>query len=82
MAFPRPGHAPFQGRRVEAWSRPARLRAARKGLALKRQRAAPGLGMLGRIGMTDLEITPVAQHRPRDAGELIGKRNREVIDLQ
>ena len=59
MAFPRPGRALFQGRGAEALSRPARFRAARKGLALTRQGAAPGLGMLGRIGMADLEITPV-----------------------
>ena len=68
MAFPRPGRAPFQGRRAEAWSRPARLRAARKGLALMRQGAAPSLGMLGLIGMAHLEITPVPQHRPSDTG--------------
>ena len=35
------------------------VQAAREGLALTRQGAAPGLGMLGRIGMADLEITPV-----------------------
>ena len=47
MAFPRPGRSPFQGRLAEAWSRPARLRAARKGLALMRQGAAPQLRHAG-----------------------------------
>ena len=81
IAFPRPGLAPFQGRRAEGLSRPARLRAARKGLALMRQGAAPGLGMLGRINMVDLEIAPAAQHRPGDAGKLIGERDGQLVGM-
>jgi hypothetical protein len=80
-AFPRPGHAHIERRRGAAWSRPARFRAARKGLALMRQGAAPDLGMLGRIGMADLEITAMTQHRPGDAGELIGKRDGAFVGM-
>ena len=81
MAFPRPGLAPVPGQRAEALSRLARFRAARKGLALMRQGAVPGLGMLGRIGMADLEVSPVAQHRPGDAGELVSERNGEFVGM-
>ena len=80
-AFPRPGCARIEQRRGAALSRPARFRAARKGLALMRQGAVPGLGMLGLIGMPDLEIPPVAQHRPGNAGELISERNGEFIGM-
>jgi len=80
-AFPRPGRARIERRRGAALSRPARFRAARKGLALMRQDAAPGLGMLGRIGMADLEIAPVPQHGPGDARKLIGKRNGEFVGV-
>ena len=80
-AFPRPGRARIERRRGAALSRPARFRAARKGLALMRQGAVPSLGMLGRIGMADLEITAVAQHRPSDAGKLIGKCNGEFVGM-
>jgi hypothetical protein len=38
--------------------------------------------MLGRIGMADLEITPVAQHRPGDAGQFIGERDGKFIGVQ
>src|SRR5271166_6970011 len=82
MAFPRPGRAPLQGRRAEGLSRPARFRAPRKGLVLIRQGAAPSLGMLGRIDMADLEITPVAQHRPGDAGKFIGERDGQLVGMQ
>jgi hypothetical protein len=81
MAFPRPGRALVPGRRAEAWSRPARFRAARKGLALMRQGAVPALRVLGRIGMADLEITAMAQHRPGDAGELVSERNGEFVGM-
>ncbi len=82
MAFPRPGHTSLQGRRAEGLSRPARFRAARRGLVLMRQGAAPGSGMLGRIGMADLEIAPAAQHRPGDAGKLIGERDGQLVGMQ
>jgi len=82
MAFPRPGRAPLQGRRDEALSRPARFRAARKGLALMRQGAAPGSGMLGLIGMAHLEIAAVTQHRPSDAGQFVGERDGELVGVQ
>ena len=81
MAFPRPGLAPVLGRWAEALSRPARFRAARKGLALMRQGAVPGLGMLGLIGMADLEIAAVTQHRPGDAGKFVGERYREFVGV-
>ena len=38
--------------------------------------------MLGRIDMADLEIAPVTQHRPGDAGELIGKRDGQLVGMQ
>ena len=81
MAFPRPGQARIERRRGVALSRPAQFRAARKGLALMRQGAVPGLGMLGLIGMADLEVSPVAQHRPGDAGELVSERNGEFVGM-
>ena len=38
--------------------------------------------MLGRIGMTDLEIAPVTQHRPGDAGKFVGEGDREYVGVQ
>jgi hypothetical protein len=81
MAFPRPGHVHIERRRSAALSRPARFRAAREGLALMRQGAVPCLGMLGRIGMPNLEITAVTQHRPGDAGKFVGERYREFVGV-
>ena len=81
MAFPRPGRTTIPGHRAGALSRPARFRAARKGLALMRQGAVPSSGMLGRIGMADLEIAAMAQHRPGDAGELVSERNGEFVGM-
>ena len=48
---------------------------------MMRQGAVPSLGMLGLIGMADLKITPVPQHRPGDAGKLIGERDGEFIGM-
>ena len=46
-----------------------------------RQGAVPGLGMLGRIGMAYLEIAAMAQHRPGDAGKLIGERDGQLVGM-
>ena len=82
MTFPRPGHARVERRCVGALSRPARFRAARKGLALMRRGAAPDLGMLGLIGMAHLEIAAVTQHRPSNAGQFVGERDGKFIGVQ
>ena len=80
-AFPRPGHALTQKRRAQGLSRRAG-RPPRSGLVLIVPSTVPGSGRLGRIVMADLEVAAIMEHGPGDAGELVGKRNGQLVGVQ
>src|SRR5271157_1575029 len=79
-AFPRPGHALTQRRRAQGLSR--RAGPPRSGLVLIVPSTASGSSRLGRIVMADLEVAAIMEHGPGDAGELVGKRNGQLVGVQ